>query len=71
MNNTTKKSLQKNLDEMINEFWNIDCLIRVLREILADNNWDMKECDVETICNILVKTSDSLNHRIKILQLNF
>lgn len=62
-------NLTKNLELIIEDFWQVDCLIRVMKEVLTNQNWETQEEDIETICKILVKNSDSLNKQIKLLKL--
>lgn len=40
-----------------------------MKEMLTNQNWETQEEDIETICKILVKNSDSLNKQIKLLNL--
>ena len=54
-------NLTKNLELIIEDFWQVDCLIRVMKEVLTNQNWEIQEEDIETICKILVKNSDLLN----------
>ena len=53
-------NLTKNLELIIEDFWQVDCLIRVMKEVLTNQNWETQEEDIETICKILVKNSDLL-----------
>ena len=62
-------NLTKNIELIIEDFWQVDCLIRVMKEVLTNQNWETQEEDIETICKILVKNSDSLNKQIKLLKL--
>lgn len=62
-------NLTKNLESIIEDFWQVDCLIRVMKEVLTNQNWETQEEDIETICKILVKNSDLLNKQIKLLKL--
>lgn len=47
----------------------MDCLIRVMKELLSNENWEMREDDIGTICEILAKTSNTLAEQVKSLQL--
>ena len=69
MDKKEKQMLNKNLDELIGEFWNMDCLIRVMKELLSNENWEMREDDIGTICEILAKISNTLAKQVKDLQL--
>ena len=60
--------MRKDLEELSDKFWQMEFLIRVLREILSSDNWDMTESDINTICNMLFKISQSLNDDIKLLK---
>ena len=63
------KSLTLNLRDITEDFWQVDCLIRIIKEILTNQNWETQEEDVETICKILIKNSESLSEQIKLLKL--
>ena len=63
-------NLTKNLELIIEDFWQVDCLIRVMKEVLTNQNWETQEEDIETICKILVKNSNSLNKQINHLKLD-
>ena len=69
MDKKEKLILSKNLDELVGEFWNMDCLIRVMKELLSNDNWEMRDEDVSIICEILAKTSSTLAEQVKNLQL--
>lgn len=66
--NNEKKLISKNLNQILEEFWNIDCLIRITKEILSNNNWETQEEDIYTICNILSKSSKELSNNIGTLK---
>ena len=38
MDKKEKQMLNKSLDELVGEFWNMDCLIRVMKELLSNDN---------------------------------
>ena len=69
MNKKNSKNLTKNLGIITESFWQVDCLIRIIKEILTNQNWETQEEDIETICKILIKNSDSLHEQIKLLKL--
>ena len=69
MNKKNSKNLTKNLEIITESFWQVDCLIRIIKEILTNQNWETQEEDIETICKILIKNSDSLHEQIKLLKL--
>ena len=63
--------MRKDLEELSDKFWQMDFLIRALKEILSSDNWDMTDSDINTICNMLLKISQSLNDDIKLLKKQF
>lgn len=65
MNNKEKEILLSKTSEIVDEFWKLDCLIRVIKEILSNNNWETQEEDIFTICKILFKSSEELSDNIK------
>ena len=62
-------NLTQNIELITESFWQVDCLIRIIKEILTNQNWETQEEDIETICKILIKNSDSLHEQIKLLKL--
>ena len=62
-------NLTKNIDLITESFWQVDCLIRIMKEILTNQNWETQEDDIETICKILIKNSELFNKQIKLLNL--
>lgn len=71
MNREEKEKLDEKLNKVLDQFWNIDCLLRVIKEILTNNNWEMREEDVELICKMLFKLSNELVKEVKLLQIQF
>ena len=69
MNREEKEKLDEKLNKVLDQFWNIDCLLRVIKEILTNNNWEMREEDVELICKMLFKLSNELVSEIKEIKL--
>ena len=69
MNKNSTINLTKNIELITEEFWQVDCLIRIMKEILTNQNWETQEGDIETICKILIKNSEILHKQIKILKL--
>lgn len=65
MNNKEKEILLSKTGKIVDEFWKLDCLIRVMKEILSNNNWETQEEDILTICKILFKSSGELFNNIK------
>ena len=63
------KKITKNIELIMESFWQVDCLIRIMKEILTNQNWETQEEDIGTICKILVKNSNSLHEQIKLLKL--
>ncbi len=51
---------EKIFESMVKDFWNVDCLIRMLKELIFKNSWEMHEGDVDTICEILAEKSEKL-----------
>ena len=62
-------NLTQNIELIMESFWQVDCLIRIMKEILTNQNWETQEEDIGTICKILIKNSDSLHKQIKLLKL--
>ena len=62
-------NLTQNIELIMESFWQVDCLIRIMKEILTNQNWETQEEDIGTICKILIKNSDSLHKKIKLLKL--
>ena len=69
MRKTSSNILTENLELVTENFWQVDCLIRIMKEILTNQNWETQEGDIETICKILIKNSEILHKQIKILKL--
>lgn len=61
--------LNKNLEKLVGEFWNMDCLIRVIKGLLSNDNQEKQEEDIGIMCNILVKTSNTVAEQVKNLQM--
>ena len=69
MNRNNVSNLSQNIELLMESFWQVDCLIRIMKEILTNQNWETQEEDIGTICKILIKNSDSLHKQIKLLKL--
>ena len=69
MNRNNVSNLTQNIELIMESFWQVDCLIRIMKEILTNQNWETQEEDIGTICKILIKNSDSLHKQIKLLKL--
>lgn len=69
MNRNNVSNLSQNIELIMESFWQVDCLIRIMKEILTNQNWETQEEDIGTICKILIKNSDSLHKQIKLLKL--
>ena len=69
MNKEEKEGLRHLVDKFTEDFWSTDCLIRMMKEILTNNNWETREEDVYYISKILTQTSNALAEQVKILQL--
>lgn len=54
----------ENFKELEKDFWCIDCLIRMLKEILFTKTLELHEGDVMTISEILVEKSDKLSRKV-------
>lgn len=63
-----EKCFTENFESMVKDFWSIDCLIRMMKEIIFKNCWEMHEGDVDTICEILVEKSERLCKKVEELQ---
>ena len=46
MNKEEKEGLRHLVDKFTEDFWSTDCLIRMMKEILTNNNWETREEDV-------------------------
>lgn len=68
MNKDEKELLYKSIEDAAEEFWNLDCMIRILKEYLSNDNWDLYENDVYTIGTILAKTSEDLAKQVLCLK---
>lgn len=69
MNKEEKENLKNLVEHFTDEFWTIDCLIRMMKEILTNNNWETREEDVYYIAKVLAKSSNELSEQVKNLQL--
>lgn len=56
------------IEDLLKDFWAIDCLIRMMKELLFKQNWEMHESDVDIICEILNEKSTNLSKKIQILK---
>lgn len=59
---------EKMFESMVKDFWNVDCLIRMLKELIFKNSWEMHDGDINTICEILAEKSEKLQNKIKELK---
>lgn len=69
MDKKEKEKLSSLIDNFTDEFWTIDCLIRMIKEIVSNDNWETREDDVYYIAKVLAKTSNTLAEQVKNLQL--
>ena len=69
MNKIEKETLYKMVEDFTSEFWTIDCLIRMMKEMLTNNNWETREEDVYYISLVLAKSSETLSKQIQELKL--
>ena len=69
MSKMEKEKLCKMIDEFTLEFWTMDCLIRMIKEILTNDNWETREEDIYYIAITLVKSSKLLLEQIQELKL--
>ena len=65
MKNSEKEILNKFIQEFTDDFWKIDCLIRLTKEILNNDNLEVREDDVYYISKILTEISDNFTQKIK------
>ncbi len=56
------------IEDLLKDFWAIDCLIRMMKELLFKQNWEMHESDVDIICEVLNEKSTNLSKKIQILK---
>ena len=69
MDKKEKEKLSNLIENFTDEFWTIDCLIRIMKEIVTNNNWETREDDVFYIAKVLAKTSNMLVEQVKNVQL--
>ena len=69
MDKKEKEKLSNLIENFTDEFWTIDCLIRMMKEIVTNNNWETREDDVFYIAKVLAKTSNMLVEQVKNVQL--
>ncbi|MBQ7764347.1 hypothetical protein IJ384_03140 [bacterium] len=69
MDKKEKEKLSGLIENFTDEFWTIDCLIRMIKEIVTNDNWEIREDDVYYIAKVLAKTSNTLAEQVKNLQL--
>lgn len=69
MNKEEKEKLSVLIENFTDEFWTIDCLIRMMKEIVTNNNWETREEDMYYIAKVLAKSSNILSEQVKNLQL--
>ena len=69
MDKKEKEKLSGLIENFTDEFWTIDCLIRLKKEIVTNDNWEIREDDVYYIAKVLAKTSNTLAEQVKNLQL--
>ncbi len=60
----TKGVNMANFEELEKDFWCIDCLIRMLKEILFTKTLELHEGDIMTISEILVEKSENLSKKV-------
>ena len=65
MDKTKLLLIQNIINRLDTEFTNVDCLIRILKEIISNKNWETREEDVGTISEILVEASNRLSNQVK------
>ncbi len=53
-----------NFSELEKDFWSIDCLIRILKEILCVQSHELHEGDVITISELLFEKSERLTKKV-------
>ena len=56
------------IEDLLKDFWAIDCLIRMMKELLFKQNWEMHESDVDIICEVLSEKPTNLSKKIQILK---
>ena len=56
----SEKCFAESFENIVKDFWSINCLIRMMKEIVFENSWEMHEGDVDTICEILAEKSERL-----------
>lgn len=64
--NKEKDYIEK-IKEITDEFWNLDCLIRIAKELILNDKYEKQELqeeDIYAVFNILSTTSKSLADKI-------
>ena len=70
MSKKQTKEINEKIDVLFNGFWNIDCLLRIIKEINNNSSWDVREEDVFIIHNLLIQEANKLSEKISELKLN-
>ena len=60
-----KKTLTENFKSLEKDLWCIDCLIRMLKEIMFVGSREMHEGDAMTISEVLVEKSEKLLRKVE------
>lgn len=61
----SQKRIAESFKSVEKDFWNIDCLIRMMKELIFKNSFEMHEGDVDTICEILAEKSEKLCKKVE------
>ncbi len=60
--------MEQRFEKIVKDFWDIDCLIRMMKEIIFKDSWEMREDDVDTVCEILAEKSEKLRNEVEELK---
>ena len=57
--------IKKHLEKISVEIWNVKCLSLILEELLENDNGNLKECEINTLCNILTRNCIALSNKMR------
>lgn len=60
-----KKVLTEEIESIEKDFWNVDCLIRMMKEMIFNNSWEIREGDTDMVCEVLAEKSGRLCKKVE------
>lgn len=63
-----KKIFTNEFESIEKDFWNVDCLIRMMKEMLFKGSWEMREGDADMVCEVLAEKSEQLCGKVEKLK---